>query len=123
MLDEPLFNEPAVLIKRKLLVNSQGVASFVETQIPISVVPTAGDGSTLDRTADGGIESHNQRFYTKAPLSPGLHGEAADRISWDGRLYQVRSVGDWTRWGQGFVSAACQLIPPDGGTRDDIPSL
>lgn len=81
------------------------------------VIPTAGDGSTLERERDGGVVHHRQRFYTAAALSPGVHGEDADRILWRGRMYQVSSVGDWLGWGQGFVSAACELLPPDGGVR------
>lgn len=35
---------------------------------------------------------------------------APDQVQWHGRNYQVRSVNDWTDWGQGFTSAVCQLI-------------
>lgn len=35
---------------------------------------------------------------------------AADQVQWHGNNYMVRSVNDWTDWGQGFTSAVCQLV-------------
>ncbi len=34
---------------------------------------------------------------------------APDHVQWHGRDYLVRTVNDWTDWGQGFTSAVCQL--------------
>lgn len=99
------------------MVGTDGIGVYSETTSSIMVIPTSGDGSTLNRTRDGGIVEHRQRFYTTAALSPGVKGEDADRILWRGRQYQVSSVADWLGWGQGFVSAACTLLPADGGVR------
>ena len=117
VVNDPMFTEPAIWQQRTVAVGLDGVAVYVQTDTPIMVVPTAGDGSTLNEQRDDTYVEHNTRFYTTARLSPGLHGAAPDRILWDGRVYQVRSVGDWTTWGVGFVSASCALLPPDGGVR------
>ncbi len=34
---------------------------------------------------------------------------APDHVQWHGQDYLIRSVNDWTDWGQGFVSAIGQL--------------
>ena len=113
------FTEPAHWVQRRVVVGADGVGVYTQTTTDIMVIPTSGDGSTLDRRRDAGVVEHRQRFYTSAALSPGVKGEDADRILWRGRYYQVSSVADWLGWGQGFVSAACTLLPPDGGVRGD----
>jgi hypothetical protein len=119
VINEPLFTEPATWIQRLAQIGQDGVATYPEVATPIMVIPTSGDGSTLERNRDGGLVHHRQRFYTTAPLKPGMRGSDADRVLWRGRLYQVESVGDWSGWGQGFVSAACELLPADGGVPTD----
>ena len=119
VINEPLYTEGAQWVQRQVVVGDDGVAVFTETRSAILVIPTSGDGSTLDRRRDGGVVEHRQRFYTTAALSPGVKGEDADRILWRGRVYQISSVADWLGWGAGFVSAACTLLPPDGGVRGD----
>lgn len=117
VVNDPDFTEPAQWVQRQVVVGQDGIGTYSETRSDIMVIPTSGDGSTLNRTRDGGIVEHRQRFYTTAALSPGVKGEDADRILWRGRVYQISSVADWLGWGQGFVSAACTLLPPDGGVR------
>lgn len=119
VVNDPDFTEPAQWIQRSVVTGADGVGVYVERTLDILVVPTAGDGSILDRQRDASIVGHSSRFYTTAPLSPGTTGRDADRLLWRGRVYQVRSVSDFSNWGQGFVSASCQLMPPDGGTRID----
>ena len=121
IVNDPLFTEPAVWVQRTVVVGVDGIGVYAETQSNIYVVPTAGDGSILERGRDAGVVNHSSRFYTTAPLAPGQHGRDADRLIWRGRTYQVRSVSDWSNWGVGFVSASCQLMPPDGGVRIDPP--
>lgn len=117
VINDPLFTEPATWQQRSYAMGSDGVAVYTETDVPILVIPTAGDGSTLNESRDDTIVEHNTRFYTTASLTPGVQGEAPDRILWRGRVYQVRSVSDWSGWGVGFVSASCALMQPDGGVR------
>ena len=115
VLDDPLFNEPAIWIRREAVVGDDGRTAIVETEEPILVVPNSGDGDVLRRGRDGSTVYSTVRFYTKAPLSPGNHGYDADRIRWRGRVYQAISVGDWSNYGVGFTSTSCELVPPDGG--------
>lgn len=119
VIDEPLFTEPATWLQRSIVIGTDGIGVVSETATPIMVIPTAGDGSTRERATDGAIVHHRQRFYTTAPLNAGTAGHDSDRVLWRGRTYLVDSVGDWSAWGGGFVSAACQLVPPDGGTPTD----
>jgi galactose-6-phosphate isomerase len=116
VINEPLFTDPAIWLQRDVVIGQDGIAVITETASPIQVIPTAGDGSTRERDKDGAIVHHRQRFYTTAPLNAGTAGRDSDRVIWRGRTYLVDSVGDWSVWGAGFVSAACQLVPLDGGT-------
>lgn len=115
VINEPLFTEPATWLQRTIVVGADGIGVVTETSEQIMVIPTAGDGSTRERAVDGAIVHHRQRFYTTAPLNAGTTAHDSDRVVWRGRTYLVDSVGDWSVWGAGFVSAACQLVPPDGG--------
>lgn len=115
VINEPLFTEPATWLKRSIVVGVDGIGVVTEDAEPILVIPTAGDGSTRDRATDSALVHHRQRFYTTAQLNAGTTAHDSDRVVWRGRTYLVDSVGDWTAWGAGFVSAACQLVPPDGG--------
>lgn len=116
VISEPLFTEQAMLVQRAVVIGPGGIASHVETRTPILVIPTSGDGDQTRRSRDASSVYSTVRFYTKAQLSPGETGSDADRIHWRGRLYQVISRSDWSTWGQGFTSASCELVPPDGGT-------
>jgi len=44
---------------------------------------------------------------------------AADQVVWNGKLYRVMHVNDWSAYGQGFVEAICQLT---GMTPDQSPT-
>lgn len=121
VINEPMFCEPATWLQRSIVVGADGIGVVTETATPINVIPTAGDGSTRDRMTDSAVVHHRQRFYTTAPLQAGTSGNDSDRVVWRNRTYLVDSVGDWTAWGaSGFVSAACQLVHPDGGEPDPL---
>lgn len=122
VLNDPLFQEPAVLIRRREAIGDDGVTVLTEGAKPIMVVATSGDGDLLAQTPTGRTLNSTVRFYTSEGISPGQSEQSADVVLWRGRRYVAISVSDWTNWGAGFTSASCQLLDFDGGTPDDDPA-
>jgi galactose-6-phosphate isomerase len=92
-------------------VNSHGLA----VQAPVStidgvigVVYPAND--MLQRTVDGSRLNSSICIVTKYFLNDGRNSpNTADLINWNGRDYTIRSVSDYSQYGQGFVQAIGDL--------------
>lgn len=119
VLNDPLFQEPAVLIRRREAIGDDGLTVLTEGAKPIMVVATSGDGDMLAQTPTGRTLNSTVRFYTAEAISPGQSEQSADVVLWRGRRYVAISVSDWSNWGAGFTSASCQLLDLAGGTPDD----
>lgn len=115
VINDPDFTEPAWHVIRTETVDNQGYNQIAETRVPILVIPTSGDGDVSVKRQESRSVFSTVRFYTQADLKPGEVGRAPDVVEWRGNAYEVLNRSDWTPWGLGFTSAACQLLPPSGG--------
>lgn len=81
----------------------------------ISAVVTQSSGDIARRETAGQRTEGTIQVYTEFQLSEGkdLGGDTltADIVVYDGNQYTVYQVNDYSRWGRGFVSAMCSLIP------------
>ncbi len=115
VINDPDFTEPAWHIVRMEQVDDTGYNRLTETRTPILVIPTSGDGDVSIKRPQGRSVFSTVRFYTEADLKPGEADRAPDEVEWRGNRYEVPSRSDWSTWGRGFTSAACQLLAPSGG--------
>lgn len=70
-------------------------------------VVTPNDDLNLLRTPEGARLAGSITIHTQFQLSDGGADGDADIVTWNGRAYTVTSVGDWSRYGDGFVVAIC----------------
>jgi hypothetical protein len=75
----------------------------------ISGVVTANDDIDLIKMPDGELLSGSITIITKFRLTNGSGTTDADVVTWHGRQYQVKTTGDWSGWGAGFIEAICVL--------------
>ncbi len=115
VINDPDFTEPAFHIFRSETIDQNGYNQVTETRRAILVIPTSGDGDVSVKRPEGRSVFSTVRFYTEADLKPGEEGRAPDEVEWRGNRYEVLSRSDWSTWGRGFTSAACQLLAPSGG--------
>jgi galactose-6-phosphate isomerase len=89
--------------------HGRGVQSSVAiTNNLIGVVYPASD--QLQRTVDGSRLNSSICIVTKYFLNDGRNSShVADIINWNGRDYTIRSVSDYSQYGQGFVQAIGDL--------------
>lgn len=86
-------------------VDADGILSRAPTETIFSGVVTADAGVNLLRTPDGQRLEGSILIHTVYRLFEG------DEVRWQGRLYTVRTVNDYTRYGAGFVQVYCDLKP------------
>jgi hypothetical protein len=110
ILDDPEFSTTFVLLRRDEVVGANGRATFV-TQAGVTVVgvvqPT-GDDNVL--TAEATNINRFIEIISKTPLRTAREGLTADRVVWLGNTYVVKSVADWSQWGDGFCEANAELL-------------
>jgi len=90
-----------------------GVRSSKTTRNIVGVV-TANDDINLLRTEEGQRLAGSITVHTKFALTDGgrdYRGQTvdADVVVWKGRQYVVASIGDWSQFGAGFITAVCML--------------
>lgn len=97
-------------------VDAHGRAIDVPVTAPLPAVYTNKDGFLLQRLSDGEHVEAVITVHTPVRLTTGSTGISADVINWDGATYTVTSVGNYSKYGAGFVEATCELVELDGGT-------
>lgn len=117
LLDDPDFADDTgtlgVFIQQQS-VDDHGIATNCETFIPLEGVIAQGRPNTLERLAEGSRIKGSITVYTRYRLTDGADGRDADEIGWCGKRYVVSVVSDWSTFGEGFVSAECDLKPLGG---------
>lgn len=68
------------------------------------------DGSGLSQMTDLERAGRDIHIVTPFRLLPLTHTTAPDQVVWNGQNYRVLHTADWTNYGQGFVTAKCELI-------------
>lgn len=94
--------------------HGRAVNTPVTTMLP--AVYTNKDGFLLQRGADSEHVEAVITVHTPVRLTTGSSGIPADIVTWDGASYTVTSIGNYSKYGAGFVEATCELIELDGGT-------
>lgn len=109
---DPEFATTFVVIRATKTVGSNGRTQLTPQTIP-GVVGSVQPAGSLDlqRLPEGSNLRGAVAIWTSFILTDGQLSEdlTADQVDWNGHLYTVLSVEDFTQFGQGFVKAVCQL--------------
>ena len=112
ILFDPDFADTFDVAQQIETVDSTGMASTQENVtagVSGVVVP---DRVYMKRQADGTYLSASITITTTFLLSAGASGgRNADIVTWAGNRYVVMSIGDYSRFGAGFVTANCEIMP------------
>lgn len=115
VLDDEDFADELALTVRVVTVGDDGRGHTAETTTTISGVVTSDKGRNRDLIAEGQRVVGSIMVHTSTRLTSGSDGREADVVTWNGRQYTVVSIDDYTRYGDGFVCAHCDLMPLSGG--------
>ena len=111
VLDDPLFSDEMLCIRRVQTVGANGLATDLERKISFSGVVTNPSGDKLQRREAGQLVSGNINITTRFKLQEATARTDADIVVWQCQRYTVTQVNDWSNFGSGFIAAQCDLIP------------
>ncbi|HWU68262.1 MAG TPA: hypothetical protein VN046_05260 [Stenotrophobium sp.] len=114
LLDPDFMDSTLACERTAQTVGNDGVAVNTVTLMPFSGVVTSNQGDILERIAAGERINGNITIHTMFVLQDGSAGFTADVVQWRGNRYTVSNVNDYEHFGQGFVSASCDIIPLAG---------
>lgn len=115
VLFDPDFMDIGLTVTRNAqAVDARGRATNTPTQQAFSGVVTSDKGDILHRNADGSRIIGSITIHTTFRLIDGSAGFDADEVTWQGRVYTVVNVNDYSHFGRGFVCATCDLKPLSG---------
>jgi len=112
---DPDFMDSTLVCERTVqTVGNDGMAVNTPALMPFAGVVTSNQGDILERIATGERIKGNITIHTMFALQDGSAGFTADVVQWRGKRYTVSNVNDYEHFGQGFVSASCDIIPLAG---------
>ncbi|MBY4733984.1 hypothetical protein K6V90_25935 [Cupriavidus pauculus] len=112
---DPDFMDTGLLCRRLTQsIDVRGRATNTPTDTPFAAVVTSDAGDVLTRGSDGSRITGSITLHTPLRLRDGGDGADADEVIWQGRIYTVAVVNDYSHFGRGFVAATCDLKPLSG---------
>lgn len=107
----PFFrNDNLTLVQTAVEQGDDGVGHGLPSGVQFTGAVDPSQSEALSRMLEGQSLSGAIMIVTSQPLSAGSENRTADVIQWCGRLYEVRSVSDFSEGGVGIRQAACTLI-------------
>lgn len=123
ILDDSDFCDPTLVCHRQVqTVDAHNYPVNTPMDIPFSGTVTVDRALEAKRMAsgeniDGAILIVTSFRLTQGQVAEGINPELdADVVTYCGRDYRVTFVDSYTRYGDGFVQAHCELMNMDGGT-------
>lgn len=112
---DPEFNDDSMVCHRKdQTIGANGRASNAGTTTPFNGVVTMESSKKLTRGSDGAVVAGSITIHTQFRLVSGEGGRDADVVTWDGADYTVARTDNYSRYGNGFIAAYCELLPLSG---------
>lgn len=110
LIDDPDFSDTITVKRSTATVGANGRSTFAEVVTPdVVAVVTSADGENLSREPDGRMAVGGIMIHTKFRLVPGDGAIEADVIVWNGKEYTIDVVNDYSRYGDGFISAGAKI--------------
>lgn len=116
VLYDPMFMDDITVIRSVRSVNAQGLTVDTPGMYFSSGCVQPTPGRDLEQLPDAERTGVFVTIVTPMQLFPLTATTAPDQVIWNTKYYRVKHVADWSNFGQGFVSAICQLVDmvPDG---------
>lgn len=115
IVNDPDFQDAITLTRRTQTINDYGEIAFTSTDSTMSAVVQAGNGETLERNPDYSIMTDWITIYASFNFRADGNGYYADKITWNGRTFQVKTVTDFMNWGSGYTRADCLIEGAQNG--------
>jgi hypothetical protein len=109
VLNDPDFVDPMIIIRRTASVTALGENSLSERKINAlgSVQPAS--GKTLSRLPEELRIENMMSFWTNTLLSADKAGGYPDQIIYKNNRYNIKTVFDWSAWGDGWTEGLCVM--------------
>lgn len=95
-------------------VSGGGIASNSPTTTRLAGTVTMDAGDILRRDPEAAFVTGSILIHTPTHLIDGQAGKDADIVTWNGRRYTVKTVGDYSSFGAGFIWAICEPLSLSG---------
>lgn len=107
----PEFQDTFSVVRRAYSVDQNG-RSVLTPHAPVAAtgVVTPAGPTDLKRLPDDQYQQEAITIVTTYRLQGAVEGGAPDRVQWNGNLYQVIDVEDYSRYGRGFIRAICGIV-------------
>lgn len=113
--DDPDLTSRITVLRFTENVNQDGISAPIVTTFPsIVAIVTAGKGSDLLMLTDAQRVHGLITVHTPFLLVDGTPTRKADHILFQGAEYAVVNVKNFSNYGDGFVTASCQLFNLQG---------
>lgn len=106
---DPDFQDTIALTRRTQTINDYGEIAFTSTSSTMLAVVQAGNGETLERNPGYSIMTDWITVYASFDFRADGSGYYADKITFGGRTFQVKTVTDFMNWGVGYTRADCLI--------------
>ncbi len=110
LLDPDFADDTLICVRNTQTVGSNGIAVDVPVSGTFTGVVVADKGAVANRTPDGAYVAGSILIYTPFALRVSGADVDADIVEVGGKRYTVMNIGDYTRFGTGFVWALCEPI-------------
>jgi hypothetical protein len=109
IVNDPDFQDTIVLSRRTQTISDYGETILTAVDSTMSAVVQVGNGETLARNTDYSIMTDWITIYSQFDFRADGNGYFADKITWSGRIFQVKAVSDFMNYGNGFTRADCLI--------------
>lgn len=109
LMTDPDFTNTISLTRRTQTISDYGETVLTGITGDATVVVQAGNGETLKRNPEYSVMTDWITIYAKIDFRADGNGYYADKITWGGRTFQVKTVTDFMNWGDGYTRADCLI--------------
>jgi len=107
LMSDPDFVDEIQVLTRVPTVNLYGQNSVNETVVNTIGSVQPADGKVLARLPEALREMNVSSFFFKGQIVATAPGQYSSILVFKGVRYQVKSVNDFSNWGQGYTEGVC----------------
>ena len=109
IINDPDFQDTITLTRRTETISDYGETMLSDVSSTMNAVVQSGNGETLARNLNYAVMSDWITVYAQFDFITDGNGNYADRITWNGRSFLVKTVTDFMNWGLGYTRADCLI--------------
>jgi len=113
---DPDLVDTITIIRGVETVDTHGDSQVTQTTLAgVLAVVVPNSGQTLVLLDDGSRISDSITVYSRHQLKAATATRVADRVAWNKNLYLVKMSRDYSRFGEGFYVAICEMLGENPG--------